>query len=153
MKNRLRTGFAAALVLLAPCVARADDKDDVAPTIPPPQAATNIPISQEFDIEGAYASGTEFKQGSARIGAADNTYGHFNYVVSPQIEDGVLLRFGIDAERNSFGLPARAPLPNTLQSVDAEIGADFAPTEQILIRAEVSSGHLQRFRQRHRQRL
>ena len=139
-RNRARAGYAALCLSLLPCAAWADGKDDLSPTIAPPQQATNIPISQEFDVEGAYASGSEFKQGSSRIGAADNTYGHFNYVVSPQVQDGVLLRFGIDAERNSFGLPAGAPLPNTLQSVNAEIGVDFAPTEQILIRAEVHPG-------------
>ena len=72
----------------------------------------------------------------------DNTYGHANYVVSPEVKDGLLLRFGVDAERNSFGLPASnaVPLPNTLQSVNAVIGADFVLSDKILLRAELHPG-------------
>jgi hypothetical protein len=126
------------LCILIPSRLRADAKDDLAPTIAP--ATNNIPISQEFDIEGSYSSDSEFKQGRARVGGIDNTYGHANYVISPQIKDGVLLRFGVDAERNSFGLPSSIALPNTLQSVNAVIGADFAVNDQILVRGELHPG-------------
>jgi hypothetical protein len=118
---------------------QADSKDEITPAVSEP-TESSIPISQEFDIEGSYESGAEFKQGNAPIGRADDTYGHFDYVVSPQVKEGILLRFGIDGERNSFGLPAQAPLPNTLQSINAVIGADFAVNDQILLRAEVHPG-------------
>jgi hypothetical protein len=124
---------------LLPASLWADGKDDLSPTVTPP-AVSSIPISQEFELEGAYDSGSEFKQGSARIGADDDTYGHGDYVVSPQITDAVLLRFGVDAERFSFGLPAQAPLPTTLQSVNAIIGADFAVNDKIIVRAELHPG-------------
>ncbi|MCE0499241.1 MAG: DUF6268 family outer membrane beta-barrel protein [Methylacidiphilales bacterium] len=109
---------------------------------PPPPASTdsNIPISQEFTAETSYSGGAETKQGSANIGDVSNINSHLNYVISPQITDGILLRFGFDAERNSFGLPAQAPLPNTLQSVNAIIGADFALNDKILLRAELHPG-------------
>ena len=134
--------FAAAALALSPALsARADSKDELAPTVAAPDAATQIPISQEFEIDGAYASPSETKQGNARLGGISNTYGHADYVVSPQIQDGLLLRFGVDAERNSFGLPDRSiALPNTLQSVNAIIGADIAVNDKILIRAEVHPG-------------
>lgn len=128
------------LLLLAPRELRADGKDDLAPTVSAPQPATNIPISQEFDVEGAYDSNSDFKQGNAKIGSSDEIYGHFNYVVSPQIKDSVLLRFGVDGERFSFGLPNQAPLPNTLQSINAVIGADFTLSNEIIVRAEVHPG-------------
>jgi hypothetical protein len=118
---------------------RADSKDDIAPTVSQ-STDTHIPISQEFDIEGSYEGGAEVKQGSAKLGEVDNTYGHVNYVISPQIKDGLLLRFGVDAERNSFGLFSNAPLPTTLQSVNAVIGADFAVNDQIIVRAELHPG-------------
>jgi hypothetical protein len=129
----------AALICLLAGPLRADSKDDIAPTVSE-STETHIPISQEFDIEGSYEGGAEMKQGTAKLGHVDNTYGHFNYVVSPQIEDGVLLRFGVDAERNSFGLFNNAPLPNTLQSVNAVIGADFAVNDQIIVRVEAHPG-------------
>ena len=124
---------------LASGILRADGKDDIAAPVSAP-VESHIPISQEFDVEGSYSSPSEFKQGRGHLGPVDNTYGHANYVISPQVQDGILLRFGVDAERNSFGLPNQSPLPNTLQSINAIIGADFAVTDQILLRAEVHPG-------------
>jgi hypothetical protein len=111
--------------------------DSLTPNVAP---STSIPISQEFDAEGSYSAGVKTKQGDASRGNVANTNAHFNYVVSPQIEEGTLLRFGVDAERNSFDLPASAPLPNTLQSVNAIIGGDFAVSDKILVRAELHPG-------------
>jgi hypothetical protein len=136
----LRVWLATALCSLASAgLLRADPKDDLAPTVAPP-APSHIQISQEFDAEGSYSSNSELKQGSSRIGGSDDIYSHFDYVASPQITDSILLRFGADAERFSFGLPSSAPLPNTLQSVNAIIGADFAVNDKILIRAEIHPG-------------
>lgn len=109
-------------------------------TLTPDTAPTHVPISQEFTIEGSYDGGVTTQQGDYRRGQVDNVNGHFNYVVSPQIKDGFLLRFGVDAERNSFGLPSQAPLPTTLQSVNAVIGADIAVGEKFLFRIEAHPG-------------
>jgi hypothetical protein len=138
MKRTILASAALACLFTGPLL-RADSKDDISPTVSEP-AETNIPISQEFDLEGSYEGGAEMKQGKAKLGEVDNTYGHANYVISPQINEGVLLRFGLDAERNSFGLPNNAPLPNTLQSVNAVIGADFTASDKIIIRAEIHPG-------------
>ncbi len=116
-----------------------DGKDDISPTIAPPED-TNIPISQEFTAEGGYAGKATTKQGSASIGGVGDEYAHVDYVVSPQIKDGFLLRFGVDGERNSFDLPSAAPLPNTLQSVNAIIGTDMALGDKIIMRAEIHPG-------------
>jgi hypothetical protein len=118
---------------------RADGKDDLAPTLAPP-TESDIPVSQEFTLEGAYTGFSTVKQGDAKLGGVNNSYGHFDYVVSPQIQDGFLLRFGVDAERNSFGLFSNAPLPNTLQSVNAIIGTDLAFGDKIIVRAELHPG-------------
>jgi long-subunit fatty acid transport protein len=139
MNTLARTLAIIGLVALVPARLFAGGKDDLAPTVAPP-ATNNIPISQEFEIEGAYDSGSELKQGNAHIGSSDVTYGHADYVISPQVTDAVLLRFGLDAERFSFGLPNQAPLPNTLQSVNAIIGADFAVNDKIIVRAELHPG-------------
>ena len=117
----------------------ADGKDDLAPTVAPPQD-NSVPVSQEFTIEGSYDGNAETKQGDAKIGGVGNSNEHFNYVVSPQVKDGVLLRFGVDAERNSFSLPASAPLPNTLQSVNFVIGTDLAIGDKTIIRIEAHPG-------------
>jgi hypothetical protein len=118
----------------------ADGKDDLAPTVAAPQTEASIPISQEFTLEGSYTGKSTTKQGNAAFGGVGNQNDHFNYVVSPQIKDGLLLRFGADAERNSFDLPSAAPLPNTLQSVNAIIGADMSIGDKIIMRVEAHPG-------------
>jgi opacity protein-like surface antigen len=110
---------------------------------PPPTTGSTdsgIPISQEFTADTSYAGKAETKQGSANIGGIDNINSHLDYVISPQISDGILLRFGLDTERDSFGLPSQVALPNTLQSVNAILGADFAVNDKILLRAELHPG-------------
>jgi hypothetical protein len=116
-----------------------DGKDDLAPTVAAPEQV-NIPVSQEFSMEGSYTGKSTTKQGSAPQGGVGNANAHFNYVASPQIKDGFLLRFGVDGERNSFDLPAAAPLPNTLQSANLIIGADMAFGDKIIVRAEAHPG-------------
>jgi hypothetical protein len=116
-----------------------DAKDDITPTVTPPQEAS-VPISQEFTAEGGWDGRATDRQGNSNDGGVSNANGHVNYVVSPTIKDGLLLRFGVDAERNSFSLPPGAPLPNTLQSINAVIGADMSIGDKILMRAELHPG-------------
>jgi opacity protein-like surface antigen len=118
---------------------RADGKDDLSPTVAASQE-TNIPVSQEFTMEGGYTGASITKQGDAKLGGVSNINSHFDYVVSPQIRDGVLLRFGVDTERNSFGLFSGAPLPNTLQSFNAIIGTDLALGDKTIMRFELHPG-------------
>ena len=129
----------AALGCLAAGNVWADPKDDQAPAVTPPPDV-NIPISQEFTLEGSYTGTSIIKQGNASLGGVGNINSHFNYVVSPQIQDGVLLRFGVDGERNSFSVFPNAPLPNTLQSANAIIGTDLAFGDKIIMRAELHPG-------------
>ena len=131
--------LAAAFCSLTALSVRADGKDDLTPTVAPPEE-TNIPVSQEFTMEGSYTGTSITKQGNAELGGVSNINSHFDYVVSPQIKDGVLLRFGVDTERNSFSLPPGAPLPNTLESVNAIIGADLAIGDKIIMRVELHPG-------------
>jgi len=140
MKPTLSSALlATVLCCLTALTVRADGKDDLAPTIAPPQE-TNIPVSQEFVLEGGYTGESTIKQGDAKLGGVGNSNSHFDYVVSPQIKDGVLLRFGVDGERDSFDLPSAAPLPNTLQSFNAIIGADLAIGDKIITRVEIHPG-------------
>jgi Domain of unknown function (DUF6268) len=131
--------LATALCALTSSSAWADGKDDLAPTIAPPQE-NSLPVSQEFDMDGGYSGRAQAKQGHADLGTVSNANAHFDYVASPQIKDGLLLRFGLDAERDSFSLFPSAPLPNTLQSVNAIIGADISVGDKTIIRAEIHPG-------------
>jgi hypothetical protein len=115
-----------------------DSTDAVTPPVPPPD--NNVPISQEFSAESSYTGKSTTKQGSANLGGVDNNNSSFDYVLSPQIQDGLLLRLGVNWERNSFGLFSNAPLPNTLQATNAILGADFVLGDKILMRAELHPG-------------
>jgi hypothetical protein len=130
--------LAAALCAAAASSLRAGT-DDLTPTVAPPPD-NNIPLSQEFVMEGGYSGVATTKQGDARLGNVSNINSHFDYVVSPTIKDGLLLRFGVDTERDSFGLFHSAPLPNTLQSVNAIIGADMSIGDKIIMRVEAHPG-------------
>ena len=111
------------------------------PSVTPDVApSTDQPISQELSVDSSYTGRSTMKQGSATLGGVSSINSDVNYVVSPQIKDGFLLRFGFDWERNSFGLFQGAPLPNTLQSTSAIIGADWAVSDKIIIRAELHPG-------------
>jgi hypothetical protein len=130
----------AAFLSLGLTIARAGTDESSDSITPPSVEKSSIPISQEFEADGSYSGGALTKQGNKPLGDLSNINSHFDYVVSPQVKDGVLLRFGVDAERNSFGLPNKAPLPNTLESANLIIGADLALTDKILLRVEAHPG-------------
>jgi hypothetical protein len=140
MKTSLPAFLLAILGLLSAQALRADDpKNDLSPTISAPQD-TSVPVSQEFDMEGGWSGRAQVKQGNADLGTVSNVNTHLDYVASPQIQDGILLRVGLDAERNSFSLFPAAPLPNTLQSVNAVIGTDITLGDKTIMRAEIHPG-------------
>jgi hypothetical protein len=116
-----------------------DSSDAITPPVAT-QQDTSVPISQEFTAEGGWSTRATTQQGNAKLGGSSDANGHVNYVASPTIKDGLLLRFGIDAERFSFGLPPNAPLPNTLQSVNAIIGTDMSIGDKTIVRAELHPG-------------
>jgi opacity protein-like surface antigen len=64
----------------------------------------------------------------------------FHFVASPQLAEGVLLRLGTEWQRYSFGLPASAPLPNTLQSTSLVLGMDVQAFGSWLFRVETTPG-------------
>ena len=150
MKALLHTLVLATLGLLAAPGLRADGaavtgtttdpKDELSPAITPPTQDNSIPISQEFTTEGGWSGRAQVKQGNADLGTVSNANAHFDYVASPQIQDGILLRLGVDAERDSFSLFPGAPLPNTLQSVNLVIGTDITLGDKTIIRAEIHPG-------------
>jgi len=133
--------LAALFLALAVPGLRAGTEQDAKNLTPVQAGPSSIPISQEFEMDGSYGGGVQTKQGNLREGDTSIINSHFDYVVSPQVKDGVLLRFGIDGERNSFGLPPHSiSLPNTLESLNAIVGVDLALGEKILFRAEAHPG-------------
>lgn len=131
------------LALLQLPVLAGDAMKDMSPkdmgAIDAPQA-DETPVAQEFSVSDSYTGGAGFKQGNAPVGNVSENYSAFNYVASPAIRDGLLLRIGVTGENFSFGTPSNSPVPNTLQSAALVIGADYAASDKILLRLEAHPG-------------
>ena len=95
--------------------------------------------SHEIHAEYGYVAGADMELGSS-IGDVSEQNSLFRYVVVNPISEIIFLRLGAGTQRFSFGLPNAAPLPNTLQSVAAIIGADFSLSDQWLMRLEIEPG-------------
>jgi hypothetical protein len=89
-------------------------------------------------VGGAHTDFGDFK--NIKNGDVSEQSSLFHFVASPQLSEGVLLRLGTEWQRYSFGLPAAAPLPNTLQSTSLVLGADVQAFGSWLFRVETTPG-------------
>ena len=105
-----------------------------------PPSTSQVKTSFEADADASYVGGarTNFGRGSKGDVSEQDTDAHF--VVTPQWGDGPIYRFGLGYQRFSFGLSQAAPLPNTLQSADVIIGADFSLFNSCVVRVEAEPG-------------
>ena len=104
------------------------------------RALAGAEISNQFDAEFSITSGSRTDLGQGRSGDVSGQAGLVRDVISTRLGQGPLLRVGFGWERFSFGLPDRAPLPNTLQSLSAIIGFDMQLFESWLVRIEAQPG-------------
>ncbi len=104
------------------------------------QAYGGAEISSQTDAEYSLSSGMRTDLGHDRSGDVSGQSGLIREVVSTRLGEGPLLRLGFEWQRFSFGLPERAPLPNTLQSLSAVIGLDMQLFDSWLVRIEAQPG-------------
>lgn len=97
-------------------------------------------ISYEVTGDASYVGGVKTRIGDVKIGDVTEQSTSLGIVQSREISEGTLLRLGAASQRFSFGLPNAAPLPNTLQSVNAVIGADLEVGDSWLMRVETYPG-------------
>jgi len=110
-------------------------------------AANRMSVSQELDAEYSYVGGAATRGAGANIGDVDENSADVKYVISPQITKNLLLRFGAEWQRFSFGVPDHAPVPDTLQQASVALGFDYQLADQWLVRAEVQPGVYSDFRE------
>jgi hypothetical protein len=96
--------------------------------------------SFEGTAEGAYVGPSEIKKGHESFGSLNEGDTTLNVVASNQISQNTLLRFGMNWQRFSFTPDPNAPVPETLQSLNLEIGADYQLTPAVLVRVEAQPG-------------
>ena len=102
-----------------------------------PALAGDLSWEAEAGISGVADS--RFKAKSFRGDVSEVDSG-FRAVASKQFGGGPLLRAGFEWQRYDFGLPDRAPLPDTMQSFALVLGADFQLGEAWLFRLEATPG-------------
>jgi opacity protein-like surface antigen len=103
-------------------------------------ASHKIKVSQELNAEFGYVVGSTIRGGGARLNSVDEQNAHLKYILSPQVTKNLLLRFGVEWQRLSFGVPDRAPVPDVLQQVSAIIGFDHPLGDRWIMRAEIQPG-------------
>jgi len=104
------------------------------------QAYAGAETSSQTDAEFSLSSGLRTDLGHDRSGDVSGQSVLLREVLSTRLGEGPLLRVGFEWQRFSFGVPARAPLPETLQSLTAVIGFDLQLFESWLVRIEAQPG-------------
>ena len=105
------------------------------------QSSTVSPFSYEFSTDGAYIGSGSISRGLKSIGDYSEISNSLNFVVSDQIKDSLILRLGIDWSRYAFDSQnPSAPIPDVLNAVDLQIGADVQLSSALLMRMEIHPG-------------
>lgn len=96
--------------------------------------------SSEVELNYSYVGGADSKVAASRSANISEQSSLIHYVISPQLENGMLLRIGMDWQRYSFfSVPGFAQIPDTLQANNLIVGADLA-YDGWLIRIEAQPG-------------
>ena len=137
MKNFACRSFLQAVCVASPFLAAASifaqESDDTS-------FKSIFPLSGEYVAEETYVGDGDVQRGPHKsVRDFDENDSILRFVLTPRIKLGVL-RLGAEWERFSFGLPAGAPLPDTLQSISLVIGLDTQFSDSILIRVEAQPG-------------
>jgi hypothetical protein len=140
--NRLACGWPLALVfILAAGAARAQDGASIPKLTSYLQSSTVSPFSYEFSADGAYIGSGSISRGLRSIGDYSEISNSVNFVVSDQVKDSLILRFGLDWSRYAFDSQNPvAPIPDVLNAVDLQLGADVQLSSALLMRMEIHPG-------------
>jgi len=97
-------------------------------------------VSYEVDSNYSLVGGVRTDLPGGRHGTVFEQCGLMRLVASPQLKEGLLVRFGAELERYSFAVPERTQIPNTLQSASLVVGLDSQLGESWLLRIEAKPG-------------
>jgi hypothetical protein len=99
-----------------------------------------VVVSHELEAKWAYTGGSDIRGGGTEFGSSDEQSSLLRYVLSPQVTRRMLLHFGAEWQRYSFGLSDSALVPNTLQQASAILGFHWQFNDQWLFRADIHPG-------------
>ena len=103
-------------------------------------AANPMSVSQELDAQYSYVGDARTRGAGLNAGSIDEHSADIKYVISPQVNKDLLLRFGFEWQRFSFGVPDHAAVPRVLQQASGVLGFDYQIADQWLMRTEVEPG-------------
>jgi len=106
----------------------------------PALAADPMSISEELDAMYSYVGNASTHGAGLKGGEVDEHYSDLKYVVSPQVNNNLLLRFGAEWQRFSFDVPDNAAVPRLLQQVSGVLGFDYQVADEWLMRVEWEPG-------------
>ncbi|MGO9246706.1 MAG: DUF6268 family outer membrane beta-barrel protein [Verrucomicrobiia bacterium] len=121
----MKTGCVAILVALMPWTAL---------------AANPMSVSEELDAVYSYVGDAHTRGANLKSGEVDEQSADVKYVVSPQVNKDLLLRFGAEWQRFSFDVPDHAAVPRLLQQASGVLGFDYQVADEWLMRVEVEPG-------------
>jgi hypothetical protein len=97
-------------------------------------------LSYQLDAETSVFGIGSANAGSRNVGNINEISSSASFVLSAQVRDTVLLRFGVEWQRYSFDPEARAPIPASVQGLDLAIGADLQVAPALLLRIGAHPG-------------
>jgi len=109
-------------------------------------ASNPMSISQELDTQYSYVGDAKTRGAGLNSGSIDEQSADVKYVISPQVNRDLLLRFGFEWQRFSFDVPDHAAVPRVLQQASGVLGFDYQVADQWLARVEVEPGIYSDFR-------
>jgi hypothetical protein len=96
-------------------------------------------LSLESDFHFATVGNSDFKE-SAKIGSLESYDFGTRDVFSAKVQEGFLIRFGMEYDRYNFSSKDQPALPSKLQEINAVIGADLQLGDAWLMRVEFQPG-------------
>jgi Domain of unknown function (DUF6268) len=105
-----------------------------------PVGPSTSPLSYELDAESAFFGTGTAKAGSKDVGDITEITSSAKFVLSAQVRDTVLLRLGAGWLGYFFDPNSKAPIPDSLQAENLEVGADIQVSPAILARIEALPG-------------
>lgn len=103
-------------------------------------ASAPIAFSHDIDLKFGWVGGASTHGGGTEFGSVDELKSSGRYVLSSQVSRRVLMHFGVEWQRFSFGRPESVPIPDSLQQIDALLGLDWQFNDQWLFRADLRPG-------------
>ncbi len=103
-------------------------------------AANSMNVSEELDATYGYVGDAHTHGAGLKGSEIDEQSSDLKYVLCPQVNKDLLLRFGAEWQRFSFDVPDHAPVPRLLQQVSGVLGCDYQFADEWLAHVEWEPG-------------